>query len=158
MAVDNIKDQLANDPRKTPYVWEARTLDRVIIAVESPEGGVDDTPFAAIGFMYRARTAVVPDDVHTFVNESERSVIITARSLRESVLPHIDLQIDPGDALVWCHRAVMPFQIMGHQQVDPFETMVYGRELTSGKIEICQVWPNGEYKPFDSYQAAMTAL
>lgn len=154
----NIADQLASDDRKTPYTWEAYTPDKsMLIAVESPPGR-PDTPFAAIGLIYRARTALMPDDVHTFVNTTGVPILIKARSLREAVLPHLDLMIDPGVALIWAHRAVMPFQIMGNATVDPFETMVYGREWPSGKIEIAQVWPNGEVKPFESYADAMKAL
>ena len=152
-------DQINADPNKTPYTWEAHTEDGVTIAVESPPGATDDTPFRVIGFMYEARTSGrAPDDVHTFRNTTDRNVVITAKSLRGELCPHMTLTIEPGMLLVWAKRAIMPFQIMGNEHVPPFETMMFGRELVNGQIEIAQIWPNGEYKPYTSYAEAMAAL
>jgi hypothetical protein len=154
-----IDQALMTNPAVTPYVWEAQR-NGLLLAVECPPGDVPDTPFSAIGFVTRMR-GVTGLEIPTFVNLIGDTVRMKARSLREASCPMLEIDIEPGDALIWAHRRVQNvFAFQGPMTPEPiaFETLLFGRESVAGVVQIAQVWPNGETVGFDSYAAAMNAL
>jgi hypothetical protein len=152
----------AESTNTAPYVWEAEK-DGLAYAVEYPPGDAPETSFASIGFSFRARTGRQLEDVHTFVNGTPYTIRFRARPLRDgAVFPTVEKDVEPGDALVWTHRRVQTFAIMGTASLPvAFETMIFGRETAAGYVELAQVWPDGEIKGFTgptAYRDAMNAL
>jgi hypothetical protein len=158
-----VSADFATNPNISPYTWEA-TKNGVVFAVEYPPGDVPETPFSAIGFTTRLR-GDAGREVPTFVNATGETVRMKARSLREASCPMIEIDIAPGDALIWGHRRVHAVQARASGfdgNLDTrslsYETQLFGRETVAGEVQIAQIWPTGETTGFDSYAAAMTAL
>jgi len=151
----------AENPRVAPYVWIAHRLDGSPIGAQFPRGAKDEAPFASIGLILKVRTIIRPDDVHTFVNSTDQTIKMIALPLRDrSVWPTFDHDINPGDALVWCRRVVMPFALNSPQRsvVPQFETFLFGRETASGEVALMQIWPNGEFHEFRTYHDALSTM
>jgi hypothetical protein len=87
------------------------------------------------------------------------AVLFTARSLR-TTMPNIDIEIAPADALVWTHRGAMSTRVnvamRGGLGMIRREGMLFGRERPSGELSLMQVFPDGSFREFRTYHAAMS--
>lgn len=149
-----IDPRLADDMTIAPYTWEAER-NGLTFACEYPPGDVPQASFADIGCKVRMR-----GEVPTFVNATDAPLRFRARSLREATCPMIEVDIAPGDALIWGHRRVyaVKAQVGFPNSMTAFETLLFGRETVAGEVAIAQVWPTGETNAFGTYAQAMAAL
>jgi hypothetical protein len=142
----------ADDPNVAPYVWEA-SVNGILRWVEYPPQ-FPQTRFVDIGFTLQRRNGVRNGDVHTYVNDTPMTVRFRALPLRPAAFPNIEIDIEPGDALVWTHRGVMTQNLaggaLGHR-----EAMLFGRESRSGEITLMQAFPDGSIQHFSDYRSAM---
>jgi len=155
-----IDPQFVTNPAVAPYVWEAMK-NGLVVAAEYPLGNVPETSFLTIGFVLRLR-GEVGHEVPTFVNTTADTIRFRAKSLREATCPMLELDVAPGDALIWGHRRVHTILVQGGKPMTnapiSYETLLFGRESAVGSVQIAQVWPTGETNSFTSYAQAMTTL
>ena len=72
-------------------------------------------------------------------------------TLDEQQLPHLSVDVEPGEKIVWGHRAFGDAQ--GNLYV---ESQLFGKITADGRALVKQVYPNGDVVDHDSLGEALT--
>lgn len=159
-----IDKQYVADKKKTPYVWEAIDPDSgLILATEWNENFDHETALATLGTPIE-RVIDESDLAKTlFTVKLNRAYRMRARALRPD-LPTLELDLPQDAELIFNRRGTVTVAIGIDGVALPdaprieFETMLFGRIFPDGKMDLAQIWPNGEIAGHSSLHEAYAII
>lgn len=161
MIASKIDRQWIADTTVAPYVWEQLSPDgKLVVQSEWNQDFTAETPLAQIAAEVKHPVGP-PDPVsgvrhHVSTWRVRSACKMRARPLRDS-LPVLEIDLNPGDELVWSHRKVRSLGLMGASSSISFESIIFGR-IVNGNANLAQIHPNGEVHGHASIDEALALL
>lgn len=156
-----IDHKWASSPDIAAYVWEALNANGTLLEYSEWNENFDhETPLATIG-----------DGVERVIGGDPNKTIWTwklrkehrmrARPLRDN-LPTLEIPVPAGCELIYLHRHCKTIgigpagEILGEIN---FKTLLFGRIFPDTfKMDLMQVWPNGEHREHASLEEAYSII